>query len=282
MVEGLQSFVYYATAATSRFDRFSHILPSYQIAGTCQQYATTPVAGCSARFTGGGAAAKTAAKKAQAAEEAQRRRHRGRQRTRRRRPLRHRSRARRRPPPPAPVDAAPRRRRLPPVPAVPPLTTSSMSSTTCSAHEDHERAAGNPILIGAVTCLITVIAVFLSYNANAGLPFVPTYDVKVQVPNAAGLVAGNEVRMGGKRVGTITKIVARKGAGGTDARAARPEARQDRRAALHERAGDGAAALAARPEVPRGRCPHKTGEKLAAGRDAARCARRARSWTSTR
>jgi ABC-type transporter Mla subunit MlaD len=58
VVEGLQSFVYYATAATSRFDRFSHILPSYQLAGTCQQYATAPVSGCSARFTGGGGVSK--------------------------------------------------------------------------------------------------------------------------------------------------------------------------------------------------------------------------------
>jgi ABC-type transporter Mla subunit MlaD len=49
-VEGLQLFVFYATGATARFDRFSHILPSYQIASDCQQYARTPVPGCSARF----------------------------------------------------------------------------------------------------------------------------------------------------------------------------------------------------------------------------------------
>ena len=66
----------------------------------------------------------------------------------------------------------------------------------------------SPILIGAVTCLITVVAVFLSYNANEGLPFVPTYDVSVQVPDAAGLVAGNEVRIGGKRVGSVSAISA--------------------------------------------------------------------------
>jgi ABC-type transporter Mla subunit MlaD len=50
VVEGLQRFVYFATAATARFDQFSHILPSYQIASTCQQYASAPVAGCSANF----------------------------------------------------------------------------------------------------------------------------------------------------------------------------------------------------------------------------------------
>jgi virulence factor Mce-like protein len=73
---------------------------------------------------------------------------------------------------------------------------------------------GSPILVGAVTCLVTVIAVFLSYNANQGLPFVPTYDVSVRVPDAAGLTAGNDVRVGGKRIGTITKISAHKTAGG--------------------------------------------------------------------
>jgi virulence factor Mce-like protein len=66
----------------------------------------------------------------------------------------------------------------------------------------------SPVLIGAVTTLITVIAVFLAYNANSGLPFVPTYDITADVPDAAGLVHGDEVRIGGKRVGIITSITA--------------------------------------------------------------------------
>ena len=66
--------------------------------------------------------------------------------------------------------------------------------------------AGSPVLVGAATVLCAVVAVFLSYNANNGLPFVPTYDITVQVPDAAGLVRGNEVRIGGKRVGVIEKI----------------------------------------------------------------------------
>ncbi len=64
----------------------------------------------------------------------------------------------------------------------------------------------NPVLIGAVTILVITVAVFLSYNANSGLPFVPTYQVDVEVPNAANLVRGNEVRIGGARVGAISKI----------------------------------------------------------------------------
>ncbi|MEX2195182.1 MAG: MlaD family protein [Thermoleophilaceae bacterium] len=64
----------------------------------------------------------------------------------------------------------------------------------------------SPILVGAVTVLVGVVGVFLSYNANTGLPFVPTYDVTVTVPDAANLIPGNEVRIGGKRVGVVSQI----------------------------------------------------------------------------
>lgn len=66
--------------------------------------------------------------------------------------------------------------------------------------------AGSPLLIGAVTTLIVVVAVFLSYNANNGLPFTPTYDIKVQLPEASGLQKGNQVRIGGTRVGVISAL----------------------------------------------------------------------------
>jgi virulence factor Mce-like protein len=64
----------------------------------------------------------------------------------------------------------------------------------------------SPVLVGAVTVLVTIVAVFLSYNANSGLPFVPTYDLKANLPNAAQLVKGFEVRIGGARVGVISDI----------------------------------------------------------------------------
>jgi ABC-type transporter Mla subunit MlaD len=66
--------------------------------------------------------------------------------------------------------------------------------------------AANPILIGGVTVLMVIVAVYLSYNANHGLPFVPAYKVNVIVPDADGLIAGNEVRIGGDRVGVVKKI----------------------------------------------------------------------------
>src|SRR5271155_2004901 len=68
--------------------------------------------------------------------------------------------------------------------------------------------ASSPLLIGAVTTLIVVVAVYLSYNANNGLPFVPTYNIKVVLPQTSGLQSSNEVRIGGTRVGIIEKIEA--------------------------------------------------------------------------
>jgi phospholipid/cholesterol/gamma-HCH transport system substrate-binding protein len=66
--------------------------------------------------------------------------------------------------------------------------------------------AGSPLLIGAVTTLIVVVAVFLSYNANNGLPFVPTYDIKVALPEGSGLQPSNQVRIAGTRVGIVGSL----------------------------------------------------------------------------
>jgi virulence factor Mce-like protein len=66
--------------------------------------------------------------------------------------------------------------------------------------------AGSPLLIGAVTTLIVVVAVFLSYNANNGLPFVPTYNIKVALPQGSGLQPSNQVRIAGTRVGIIGSL----------------------------------------------------------------------------
>ena len=66
--------------------------------------------------------------------------------------------------------------------------------------------AASPTMVGAVTTLIVIVAVFLAYNANNGLPFVPVYRVSVEVPNAARLGNNNEIRIGGTRVGIIESI----------------------------------------------------------------------------
>ncbi len=66
--------------------------------------------------------------------------------------------------------------------------------------------AASPLLIGAITTLIVVVAVFLSYNANNGLPFVPTYNIKVELPEASGLQQANQVRIAGTRVGIVSAL----------------------------------------------------------------------------
>jgi virulence factor Mce-like protein len=66
--------------------------------------------------------------------------------------------------------------------------------------------SSSPVLIGAITTLVVIVAVFLAYNANSGLPFVPTYDLKADLPNAANLTVGNDVRIGGNRVGIVDEI----------------------------------------------------------------------------
>lgn len=74
--------------------------------------------------------------------------------------------------------------------------------------------AGSPVLIGAATVLIALVAVVLSYNANKGLPFIKTYELTAEVKDAKKLTTSVDVRIGGKRVGQVAKIVAVKKPGG--------------------------------------------------------------------
>lgn len=64
----------------------------------------------------------------------------------------------------------------------------------------------NPILIGTVTILVLVVAVYLAYIAENGLPFVPTYNVNVDVVNADEIIKNADVRIGGARVGQVLTI----------------------------------------------------------------------------
>jgi virulence factor Mce-like protein len=65
----------------------------------------------------------------------------------------------------------------------------------------------NPLLMGTTIIAVSLIALVLSYNASRGLPFVPTYAISVDVPDAAQLTpGGSEVRIGGARVGFVKTI----------------------------------------------------------------------------
>ena len=83
-------------------------------------------------------------------------------------------------------------------------------STTCSGLMCQARRgtsiAANPVLIGAATTLVVIVAVFLAYNANNGLPFVPTYTLRSRSRTRPASCKGNEVRVGGTRVGVVDEI----------------------------------------------------------------------------
>lgn len=49
-VDNLMRFFYYATLATARFDETSHILPAHVGSSMCANYASDPMAGCSANY----------------------------------------------------------------------------------------------------------------------------------------------------------------------------------------------------------------------------------------
>ena len=75
--------------------------------------------------------------------------------------------------------------------------------------------ASSPTLVGAMTVMIMIVAVFLAYNANTGLPFVPSYRVSAEIPNANTLLPGNDVRIGGVRVGLVEAIEPQQAEDGT-------------------------------------------------------------------
>ena len=72
----------------------------------------------------------------------------------------------------------------------------------------------SPVLTGTVVVLVSIVAVFITYNAKDGLPFVPTYGVTFTVPDAGGLAASREVRIAGKRVGIVEAVRGGTGEGG--------------------------------------------------------------------
>lgn len=72
----------------------------------------------------------------------------------------------------------------------------------------------NPVLIGALTVLMTIVALTLAYNANEGLPFVPRYQLNVQIRNASEVTRNADVRIGGTQVGYVSGVSAARDAAG--------------------------------------------------------------------
>ena len=67
-------------------------------------------------------------------------------------------------------------------------------------------AFANPVLVGAVTVLVLLVAVVLAYAANTGLPFVPTKELHVDIANGSDLTVGNDVDEGGNRIGLVSSM----------------------------------------------------------------------------
>ncbi|UTI65398.1 MlaD family protein [Paraconexibacter antarcticus] len=70
-------------------------------------------------------------------------------------------------------------------------------------------ALQDPMIVGTMILVLALVGIVISYRANQGLPFVPSYEVRAAVPDAAELtVNGSEVRVGGARVGVVTGVEA--------------------------------------------------------------------------
>jgi virulence factor Mce-like protein len=64
----------------------------------------------------------------------------------------------------------------------------------------------SPMVVGTLLIVVVGIAVYLSYIAENGLPFVPTYTVNVQVANADEVGKNADVRIGGALVGQVLTV----------------------------------------------------------------------------
>ena len=260
-VERINDTLYYVALTTNGFDSLSHYLRTGLVTNTCTEYATVPTGvACTANFTSGTAAAAADAQPLQAdlAREPDKGAKGGNV------------------PPtgtllrdllaPAASDPQVDREREANLRALRKRASAGLSGPRLArAHARlparrlavRGRSGGaltaSPVLVGAVTVLVTIVAVFLSYNATSGLPFVPTYDLKANLPNAAQLVKGFEVRIGGARVGLISKIEPQRRDDGSTYAQVDDEARQVDRAAAGRLEAARSPALRARPQVHRAR-----------------------------
>lgn len=70
------------------------------------------------------------------------------------------------------------------------------------------RWAGDLRVIGVVIIAAALVVVYVSYASQNGLPGVPSYNVRLAVPDAGKLIKNSDVRVGGARVGQVLKIQA--------------------------------------------------------------------------
>ena len=118
----------------------------------------------------------------------------------------------------------------------------------------------NPVLVGAVTVLVVIVAVFLSYNANNGLPFVPDHVAQGPLRQRPEPRQGQRDPLGRLPHRRRRGHEAGQALGGPDRGRAQAQARQDDREDPRGLALAHPPALRARPQVPRadrGRPPRR-------------------------
>lgn len=63
-----------------------------------------------------------------------------------------------------------------------------------------------PLVIGALAVAVVIAAVVIAFESTNGLPFVPRYQLNVQVRDAEELTHGGDVRMGGHLIGVVSRV----------------------------------------------------------------------------
>lgn len=76
------------------------------------------------------------------------------------------------------------------------------------------RLAAHRGLNGTLAVALIVMAVLISYSAQDGLPWQSTYDITVDIPDAAQLTKNSDVRIGGARIGQVLALQAMPARGG--------------------------------------------------------------------
>jgi ABC-type transporter Mla subunit MlaD len=60
-----------------------------------------------------------------------------------------------------------------------------------------------PALLGGIAVLLSIVAIYIVYNADSGLPYVPLYEVRVVLSDAEHFGKTGDVRMAGWLVGRV-------------------------------------------------------------------------------
>jgi ABC-type transporter Mla subunit MlaD len=63
--------------------------------------------------------------------------------------------------------------------------------------------SSQPALLGGIAVLMAIVAIYVVYHADAGLPFVPAYEVEAVIPDAEHFGKTGDVRMAGVLVGRV-------------------------------------------------------------------------------